>query len=122
MKRVLLDENLPHKLRRALHEFETATVQYMGFAGLKNGELLREAEAAGIDVLVTGDKTLEYEQNLQGRRIAVVSLSAPHWALVEPQVGEIIFAIANVIPGSFTRVDCGTFTRRRQRPPEPSPT
>jgi len=121
VKRVLLDENLPHKLRLDLHEFDTATVQYVGFAGLKNGELLREAEASGFEVFVTGDKTLEYEQNLQGRRIAVVSLSAPHWALVEPQVGRIIFAIANAIPGSFTRVDCGTFSRRRPRPSAPGP-
>ena len=54
---VLCDEN-PHKLRRALAEFDTATVQYMGFGGLKNGELLSAAEVAGFEVLVTGDKTL----------------------------------------------------------------
>lgn len=94
----------------------------MGFAGLKNGELLRAAEAVGIDVFVTGDKTIEYEQNLQGRRIAVVSLSAPHWAFVEPQVGKIILAIANAMPGSLSRVECGAFSRRRPRSSEPGPT
>ena len=57
-RRVLCDENMPHKLRQALAEFDTATVQYMGFGGLKNGELLSAAEVAGFEVLVTGDKTL----------------------------------------------------------------
>jgi len=54
---------------------------YMGFGGLKNGELLSAAEVAGFEVIVTGDKTLEYEQNMKDRKIAVVSLSAPHWRL-----------------------------------------
>ena len=48
----------------------------MGWAGLKNGELLTVAEAEGIEVLVTGDQTLNYEQNLAGRRLTVVALSA----------------------------------------------
>ena len=48
---------------------------------MKNGELLSAAEVAGFEVIVTGDKTLEYEQNMKDRKIAVVSLSAPHWRL-----------------------------------------
>jgi putative NIF3 family GTP cyclohydrolase 1 type 2 len=51
----------------------------MGYAGLKNGKLLEMAEAAGFDILITGDKTLQYEQNMQGRKIALVSLSAVGW-------------------------------------------
>jgi hypothetical protein len=74
MRRVLCDENMPHKLRSALGAFDVATVQYMGFSGLNNGELLSAAEEAGFDVLVTGDKTLEYEQKISGRKIAVLSL------------------------------------------------
>ncbi|MGH9582666.1 MAG: hypothetical protein ACRD4O_07005 [Bryobacteraceae bacterium] len=50
--------------------------RHMGFGGYKNGMLLQAAEAAGFDVLVTGDLSLEYEQNMAGRKIAVVSLSA----------------------------------------------
>ena len=42
--RCLLDENLPHKLRSGLSEFDPVTVQYAGFSGLKNGELLKAAE------------------------------------------------------------------------------
>jgi hypothetical protein len=116
MRRVLCDENRPHKLRYALAEFDTATVQYMGFGGLKNGELLSAAEVAGFDVLVTGDKTLEYEQNLNDRVIAVVSVSAPHWQLIKDHVGRIAIAVEMAVAGSFTRVDCGKFARPK-RPP-----
>jgi hypothetical protein len=55
--KVLLEENLAHDLRLALSALDPATVQYNGWAGLKNGELLAAAEASGFDVLVTGDKT-----------------------------------------------------------------
>jgi putative NIF3 family GTP cyclohydrolase 1 type 2 len=48
----------------------------MSWGGLKNGLLLNAAEDAGFDVLVTGDLSLQYQQNLTDRRIAVVSLSA----------------------------------------------
>jgi hypothetical protein len=112
--KVLLDENIAHKLRLALADFETFTVQYMRFAGLKNGELLKQAEASGFDVFITGDKTLEYEQDMRNRKIAVVSLSAPHWTLVKPHVGRIILAVENATPGSFTRVECGIFLRKRK--------
>jgi hypothetical protein len=87
--RVLLDENMAHKLRRGLAAFDTATVQYIGFGGLKNGELLSAAEAAGFAVFVTGDKTLEYEQDMKGRNIAVVALSATHWPIVRNHVMRI---------------------------------
>jgi len=109
--RCLLDENIPQKLRRGLSEFDPVTVQYAGFSGLKNGELLKASEAAGFDVLVTGDKTLEYEQSMKDRRIAVVSLSAPHWHFVKDHAARIADAIRGATPGSFTRVDVGRFVR-----------
>jgi hypothetical protein len=48
----------------------------MGWADLKNGELLRTAEEAGVEVFVTADQSLVDEQNLTGRRLAIVALSA----------------------------------------------
>ncbi len=74
--KVLLDENLDLALRKLLGEHDVVTAAYMGWAGLKNGELLRAAEDGGIDLLVTGDQTLKFEQNLAVRRLAVVALSA----------------------------------------------
>ena len=76
--RVLFDQNLPHKLRTNLASLgpwhEIVTAAYMGWGELKNGELLRTAEARGMEVFVTGDGTLAYEQNLTGRRLAIVAL------------------------------------------------
>jgi predicted nuclease of predicted toxin-antitoxin system len=74
--KVLLDENLDPALRKLLGNHEVVTVAYMGWAGLKNGELLRTAEDNEIDVFLTGDGTLTYEQNLAGLHLAIVGLTA----------------------------------------------
>lgn len=75
--RVLLDEGVPAKLRAAFSAaFEVETVRYRGWTGLKNGDLLRAAEAS-FDVLVTVDKRLRHQQNVGARSIAVVVLDAP---------------------------------------------
>lgn len=112
--KVLLDENLDHALRKLLGNHEVVTVAYMGWAGLKNGELLRAAEEHGIDVLLTGDGTLSYEQNLAGRRLAIVALSAIQLPIIKRHLSRIIAAIDNASFGSLQMVDCGTFSRKNQ--------
>jgi hypothetical protein len=72
--KVLLDENLDHRLRTQLLPHEVFTVSYQGWGGLRNGALLSAAEAAGFQVFVTGDQSLPSEQNLGGRLLAVVVL------------------------------------------------
>jgi hypothetical protein len=111
--KVLLDENLDHALRKLLGQHEVVTIAYMGWAGLKNGELLRTAEDNGIDVLLTGDGTLSYEQNLTERRLAVVALSAIQLPIIKKHLPKIIAAIDDAAPGSFQAVDCGTFSRKK---------
>ncbi len=101
--KVLLDENLDHALRGLLGHHEVVTVAYMGWAGLKNGELLQTAETNGIDVLLTGDGTLTYEQNPAGRRIAIVALSAIQLPIIRQHLPKIIAALDAAIPGSFQR-------------------
>jgi hypothetical protein len=110
-RRVLLDENLPHSLRGHLGEHDVQTAAYAGFAGLKNGQLLAAAELAGFEVLITGDRTLHYEQNLSGRKLAILSLSAISWPVIEPHVEKIAAALDAAEAGSFTSVDCGIFKR-----------
>ena len=111
--KVLLDENLAHRLRKSLGTHEVLTVSYKGWAGLKNGELLRAAENDGIEVLLTGDQTLTYEQNLTGRTIAIVALSSVEWDILKHHLPLIVAAIDNALPGSFQAVDCGTFARKK---------
>ena len=109
---VLLDENIDHRLRKNLGEHDVVTVSYMGWSGLKNGELLRTAEENGIQVFVTGDRTLTYEQNLTGRSLAIVVLSSIEWPILRKNLPLIVTAINNAVPGSYQAVDCGTFSRK----------
>ncbi len=85
----------------------------MGWDGLTNGSLLRAVEGDGLDVLVTEDRSLYYEQNLIGRRRAVVVLSAVQFAILERHLPKIVQAIDHATPGSFQAVDCGTFSRKK---------
>jgi hypothetical protein len=55
-------------------------------------------------------------QNLAGREIALVSLSAVNWPVIEPHVAKIGAAVDSAMPGSFTRVECGGFVRPGRRP------
>ena len=73
--RVLLDECLPRRLKNVLSGHETLTVPEAGWAGTKNGELLRLA-AARLEVLITIDGNLEYQQNFRQAAIAVVVLAS----------------------------------------------
>jgi hypothetical protein len=111
--KVLLEENLAHRLRKNLGAHEVFTVSYKGWAALKNGDLLRTAENDGIEVFLTGDQTLSYEQNLAGRTIAIVTLSSVEWDILKHHPPLIVAAIDNASPGSFQAVDCGTFTRKK---------
>jgi hypothetical protein len=111
--KVLLDENLDHRLRNHLGSHEVFTASYMGWDGFKNGRLLQAAEKDGFDVLVTGDQTLSYEQNLTRRRLAIVVLSTVEWRIIRKHLAEIVAAVDGVAPGSSRAVECGTFSRRK---------
>jgi predicted nuclease of predicted toxin-antitoxin system len=111
--KVLLDEHLDHALRKLLKGHDVVTVSFMGWAGLKNGELLQAAEDSGIDVLITGDRTLSQEQNLRGRKIAIVVLSAIQLPIIRKNLSTVTAALDRATPGSFQAVDCGTFSRKK---------
>ncbi len=74
--RLLLDENLPKRLRDDLSDYDVFTVRYMGWAGKKNGELMALMIQEGFEVLLTFDKNLEHQQNFNKYPITVLVLSA----------------------------------------------
>jgi len=111
--RVLLDENLDHGLRKDLGDHDVATVSNMGWAGLKDGELLEKAEDNGIEVFITGDRTLPYEQSISSRRIAILVLSSIELPVLRGHLPAILAAIDQAVPGSLQRVACGAFSRKR---------
>jgi hypothetical protein len=77
----------------------------MGWDRLTNGDLLRAAESAGFEVLLTTDKNLIYQQNLQGRQLAIVVLSRNRWSVVKLVVPQIVAAVDSASPGSYIMVD-----------------
>ena len=102
---VLFDNGTPRTLARYLIDRHTVTeVRARGWQELENGELLDQAEAAGFEVLVTTDKNLSYQQNLAGRKIAVVVLGQGRWTLIKHYVAEIVAAINAASPASFVEV------------------
>lgn len=74
--KLLLDENLPHQIRLELPGHEVITAAYMRWSGIENGELLKLAAAAKFDALITNDRGLEYEQNLDALPLAVIVILA----------------------------------------------
>lgn len=107
--RVLLDEQLPRHLARELTGHSVATVQQQGWAGVKNGELLRRAAADGFGIFITADQNLQFQQNLAKSRLGVVVLVAPSNALEDllPLVPDILAAIGTTRPGEVVRVGGG---------------
>ncbi len=75
-----------------------------GWDTLSNGDLLAKAERAGFDIFLTADKNLQYQQNLAGRRMAVVVLSTPQWPVVRSHAAKVAAAINAATPGSYTEV------------------
>ena len=116
MRRVLLDENMPFGVRDQLPGFAVAGVPDMGWAGLANGELLAATERAGFDVMVTGDQNIPHQNDLVGRRLAVVALDTTHWPTVRTNPEPLREAVELARAGSVTVV---TFPRPklRRRPP-----
>ncbi len=98
--RILLDECAPRPLKRELADYEIRTVVEMGWAGNKNGELLRLMNQEGFTVLLTTDQNLRYQQNLQQAGVAVIVLVAPSNRLSDlvpllPDVRNVLNTIAS---------------------------
>lgn len=103
--RILLDENLDWRLRRELPGHEIESVPLIGWAGLKNGALLAEAEKR-FDVLLTMDSNMVHQQNLARFRIAIIALHARSNRLAEtrPLMAEVLEVLAKIQPGTLTVV------------------
>jgi hypothetical protein len=102
--KVLLDESVPVQLRGALPAHDVETVSGIGWKGRENGDLLAAAEQAGFDVLVIADKNLRHQQNLRGRRLALVELWTNHRPTLERHFLYIALAVASAVPGDYVVV------------------
>ena len=102
---VLFDNSTPRGIARSLENHTVKETRDQGWDTLRNGDLLNAAEAAGFDVLLTTDKNIRYQQNLDNRRIAIVVLGKGRWKLIKPLLAQIVAAVNVATPGSYTEVD-----------------
>ena len=102
---LLFNNGTPRTLARYLIAHHTVTeARTRGWEQLGNSELLDAAEAAGFDVLVSTDKNLRYQQNLTGRKLAIVVLGKGRWSLIRLHVAAIVAAVNVATPGSYSEV------------------
>jgi hypothetical protein len=102
--RLLLDENFPADFVKHFAGHEVLTIHSLGWAGIKNGELLRRA--AGIcEVFVTLDRNLEFQQNIKALTFGVIVVRSRSNRLADlvPLVADILQAAGRVAPGTIER-------------------
>src|SRR5207245_10055548 len=97
---MLFDQGTPVPLRRALAAHTVSTTHEMGWAALDNGALLDAAEAA-FDAFITTDRNLRHQQNLTGRRLAILVLPTPSWPKIQAHLAEVIAAVNELQPGEL---------------------
>ncbi len=104
--RILLDESLPRQLASEFRDHEVTTVVQRGWAGLGNGELLRRAVVAGFGVLLTGDRNIQYQQNIAKLSIGVVVVAARtnRFEDLLPLVPRVLEALSVVRSGELREV------------------
>ena len=104
--RILFDKNVPVGVRLFLSHHEVRTFVETGWPiQLENGKLLKEAEMAGFDVMVTADQNISYQQNLGGRKLALVVLGSNIWPIVSNHRAEITSRTDAATPGSLTFIE-----------------
>ncbi len=103
--KILFDNGTPKPIARSLAGHTVSFARRVGWHELKNGELIQQAEDAGYEVLLSTDKNIRYQQNLTGRKIALVILGNQKWPLVKLHLDKIAVAVNAATPGSFTEVD-----------------
>jgi predicted nuclease of predicted toxin-antitoxin system len=104
--KLLLDENLPHRLWPLLTGHEVYTVAYMKWKGIENGELLELAAKNGFDALLTMDNGMPYGQNAAAIPCGLIVLQASSNALddIKPLVPQILQQLSLLAPKSILRI------------------
>jgi len=103
--RVLFDHGTPAPLIPFLEGHTVTKANEMGWERLVNGELLKAAEEAGFEVLLTTDKNMSSQQNLKARTIAIVVLGNSQWRIAQRYVRRIAASVNAATAGSFAEVD-----------------
>ena len=110
------NNNVPIGVRRFLAGHEVRTIVEMNWPPQsQNGELLKAAESAAFDVLVTSDQNIRYQQNLTGRKLALVVLGSNIWPVVRNHAAAIAVAVDQSKSGSYQFIEMPLPPRPRIR-------
>jgi hypothetical protein len=101
--KVIIDECVPHIVKKRLPERQIKTVQEMGWAGVRNGELLRLVEEL-FDIFITSDKNLPFQQNLKVRNLAVIILPSNQIPILENLIPRIDNALETIHAGDCLEI------------------
>jgi hypothetical protein len=102
--RILFDQGTPAPLRKYLVNHEVKTAAEMGWSRLTNGQLLDAAEDT-FDLLITTDQQLREQQNLAGRKLAILVLPTTSWLRLEPSHATIVSAVRSITSGKYVELE-----------------
>lgn len=102
--KILFDVNMPHPLRQDFPGHEIVTAQFQGWAELENGDLVNAAEKNGFEILMTADKNLGYQQNLTGRKLAILVLPTNKLKILKRIVPNIHEKLNSMKAGDFVEI------------------
>jgi predicted nuclease of predicted toxin-antitoxin system len=106
--RILFDQGTPQPLRHELKRHVVDTVHERGWSTLNNGDLRTTAEGAGYDLFITTDQNLRYQQNLAGRRLAILVLRTTSWPKMRQYIQHIQSALDAMSEGSYVELSFGS--------------
>ncbi len=101
--KIIIDECVPRIVKKRLPQREIKTVQEMGWAGVKNGELLELVESE-FEIFITSDKNLRYQQNLQNRKTAILLLPSNQVPVVVDLLPRIDEELERIKSGDFVEL------------------
>ncbi len=110
---ILFDNNVPDLLRRYLVRHNVTFAREMDWNKLMNGSLLKGAEDAKFELMITGDKNLAYQQNLNGRKIALIVLGTIHWPSLQASLSPVLAAVSRAEPSSFEQLPMPPYVHRK---------
>ena len=99
MRKILIDEGVPHGIRGWIRDAEVFSVQWMGWEGIKNGDLIRRVKDNQFDVVICNDKQWQYQQNTDQWTFGLIVLSTSRWRLIKvaSEKGDLITRLNNAV-------------------------
>ena len=102
--RILFDQGVPVPLRPHLAEHQVDTAFERGWSDLRNSVLLARAEDDGYTLLITTDQSLRHQQNLDGRKLAILVLLSTSWPRIQLRADDVRSVVDQIAPGDVREV------------------